>query len=248
MHDDTLQLDGFEPSRPRRDALRQQVVDAAPRWYRPWLHLALPALFGLGIVAGSILLISELHPIELLTIPAVFLAANATEWRAHRDLLHQRMPLAGPLYEQHTLRHHRIFVAHDMAMRSRDEWRMVLLPAYGILAIFVATGPITVALWLLGMPNVAALFVASCMAYVLSYEWLHLSYHLPEGHWLGGTQLIGVLRRHHATHHDPKLMQRYNFNVTVPLWDWVRGTVAPTAAAETRQACGPQAKASQRRA
>ena len=33
-------------------------------------------------------------------------------------------------------------------------------------------------------------------------------------------------------HHDPKLMQRWNMNVTVPLWDWVRGTVADKDAAE----------------
>ena len=24
----------------------------------------------------------------------------------------------------------------------------------------------------------------------------------------------------------PRLMQRWNFNVTVPLWDWVKGTIA----------------------
>jgi sterol desaturase/sphingolipid hydroxylase (fatty acid hydroxylase superfamily) len=36
---------------------------------------------------------------------------------------------------------------------------------------------------------------------------------------------VRILRRHHAIHHDPRLMQRYNFNVTVPLWDWVRGTI-----------------------
>jgi sterol desaturase/sphingolipid hydroxylase (fatty acid hydroxylase superfamily) len=36
---------------------------------------------------------------------------------------------------------------------------------------------------------------------------------------------VRALRRHHAVHHDPELMQRWNFNVTVPLWDLVRGTI-----------------------
>jgi hypothetical protein len=33
------------------------------------------------------------------------------------------------------------------------------------------------------------------------------------------------LRRHHAVHQAPELMQKWNFNVTLPLWDLVRGTV-----------------------
>ena len=37
--------------------------------------------------------------------------------------------------------------------------------------------------------------------------------------------IIRRLRRHHAIHHAPFLMQRFNFNVTVPLWDVVRRTV-----------------------
>jgi sterol desaturase/sphingolipid hydroxylase (fatty acid hydroxylase superfamily) len=35
------------------------------------------------------------------------------------------------------------------------------------------------------------------------------------------------LREQHRRHHHPRLMQRWNFNVTVPLWDWVRGTRVP---------------------
>jgi sterol desaturase/sphingolipid hydroxylase (fatty acid hydroxylase superfamily) len=63
------------------------------------------------------------------------------------------------------------------------------------------------------------------MLYVLSYEWLHLAYHLPQDTVLGRNPLVRVLARHHARHHDPRLMQKWNFNVTVPLWDWVRGTI-----------------------
>ena len=25
---------------------------------------------------------------------------------------------------------------------------------------------------------------------------------------------------------DPTLMQKWNFNVSLPLWDWLRGTIA----------------------
>jgi len=59
---------------------------------------------------------------------------------------------------------------------------------------------------------------------VLSYEWLHLSYHLPPESRVGRLRPIRALCRHHALHHDPRLMQRWNFNVTVPFWDWVMRT------------------------
>ena len=62
------------------------------------------------------------------------------------------------------------------------------------------------------------------MGYVVSYEWLHLSYHLPQDSFIGRRSIIRLLRQTHALHHDPRLMQRYNFNVTLPLWDLVRGT------------------------
>ena len=39
------------------------------------------------------------------------------------------------------------------------------------------------------------------------------------------SRVIGFLRRHHATHHTPELMQKWNFNVTVPLADHVLRTV-----------------------
>ena len=76
-----------------------------------------------------------------------------------------------------------------------------------------------------GQRNIAALFLATCMFYTVSYEWLHLSYHLPPDSFVGRRWLVRVLRRHHATHHTPELMQRWNFNVPLPLWEFLRGTI-----------------------
>jgi sterol desaturase/sphingolipid hydroxylase (fatty acid hydroxylase superfamily) len=35
---------------------------------------------------------------------------------------------------------------------------------------------------------------------------------------------VRAMRRHHQLHHAPHLMNRRNFNVTVPAWDLVRST------------------------
>jgi hypothetical protein len=211
-----------EPS-DSREAFRKATLDRISPRYSPVLHVGAPALVGTALIACAIACIHHVKWWELLLVPFVYVLSNAVEHRAHRLALHRRAPGLEVLYDRHTPIHHRIFVARDMAIRDRREMALVLLPWFGIVAIFAMTAPITIALWFFER-NLACLFVVTTMFYVLSYEWLHLSYHLPPTTFIGRLGLVRVLRRHHATHHHPPLMQKWNFNVTVPLWDWVRGT------------------------
>ena len=120
-----------------------------------------------------------------------------------------------------------LYITDDMAIRDKREYRLVLIPAYGLFRIFTTAIWITALIWWLGYRNVACLYAATAIGYAVSYEWLHLSYHLPADHPVARSRVIQMLRRHHAIHHDPRLMQRWNLNVTVPLWDTVmRTTVA----------------------
>ena len=217
----------------RRDELRAKLVARIPRWYSPWVHLLFPSIVGLAIITGALLLLRAVQAWELALVPVFFVISNATEWRVHRDVLHKRQWFAPILHDRHTPEHHVVFITNDMAMRSPREFRLVLVPAYGVLLLFVGTLPATVGLWLLGIPNVGLLFLAQAMLYTVTYEWLHLSYHLPADSRIGRSRLISFLRRHHATHHDPALMQKWNFNVSLPLWDLIRGTIyqAPAKAA-----------------
>lgn len=214
----------------RRDVVRAEALAKAPRLYSPWAHLAFPSAVGLGLIVAALVLLEQPSGWELLTVPVVLVLVNFHEWYVHRNVLHRRTWPLDELFWRHTPEHHVIFVRDDMAMRSRREFRLVLIPFYGILAIFVASLPVTAALWMLISPNVALLWVASTMAYTVAYEWLHLSYHLPRESRIGRSRLITRLRRHHAAHHAPELMQRWNFNVTVPLADWVLDTVHPSTA------------------
>jgi hypothetical protein len=208
-----------------REELRARILGAIPRHYSPWLHLACPSVLGLGSIAVACAWIRNLRAWELLTIPVVFLLSNMTEWRAHRDLLHRRSWPLYVLYDRHTPEHHRIFITEDMAMRSPREFRLVLIPAYGLLTILLAILPVAAFfVYVLHQRNVAALYMATAMGYAVSYEWLHLAYHLPATHPIARLGWVARLARHHATHHDPTLMQKWNFNVTFPVWDWIRGT------------------------
>jgi hypothetical protein len=217
----------FEVTQPldRRDRVRAEAVARIPWWYNPWGHLAFPSLVGIGLAVGSIALLRNPTWRELLAVPIFFVLINFNEWHVHRNVLHRRSWPLEVLFWRHTPEHHVIFIREDMAMRERREFRLVLIPFYGILAIFLTTLPITTGLWFLVSPNVAFLWVATSMAYTVAYEWLHLSYHLPADSRIGRSRVIGFLRRHHATHHTPELMQKWNFNVTVPIADRVLGTV-----------------------
>lgn len=219
----------FEVTQPAsaRERVRAAAVARVPAWYRPWVHLAFPSSVGIGLIVAAALLLDDPSPAAWCTVPIVLVALNFDEWWLHRNVLHRRTWPLEELFWRHTPEHHVIFVRDDMAMRSRREFRLVLIPFYGILAIFVATLPVTIGLWLLASPNVALFWIATAMGYVVAYEWLHLAYHMPADSRIGRSRVVAWLRRHHATHHTPELMQQWNFNVTVPLADRILRTVHP---------------------
>ncbi len=208
-----------------RNQLRDQILSALPGWYSPLAHFLFPGIFGVATVVVCCLLLRDLRSIELVTIPITLLLSNAIEWRAHKHVLHKRGP--GPLamlFERHTPMHHRLYTYETMEIRDWRELSMVLLPWFGIVSILSLQLPLLGLALLLGFRNVALLFMATSMFYTVMYEWMHMAYHLPKDSFIGRRPLIRWLAEHHARHHDPKLMQRWNMNVTVPLWDWLRGT------------------------
>jgi len=60
-----------------RDSIRRPALDQ-PGWYSPWVHVAGPALFGLGAAA---LALSQLHEVKLWQLGfalGIFVLGNAT--------------------------------------------------------------------------------------------------------------------------------------------------------------------------
>jgi hypothetical protein len=210
-----------------REAFREQMLTAIPRWYSPTGHLLATTGIGLFVIALSVLKLRDLRAIELITIPIVFVISNLTEWHAHRNLLHRRSPPLHELYDRHTPQHHRVYRYGDMEIRSWQELRLVLIPAVGVAGIIATSLPgAALAGWLFGA-NFGWLFLLTSGAYVTSYELTHLAYHLPADSFIGRRAFVRAMREHHARHHDPRLMQNWNFNVTVPLADWLFRTNAP---------------------
>jgi hypothetical protein len=112
---------------------RKQAVLALPRWYSPWGHLA--ATVGTCVVAIAIAASQLAHVrwFEALTVPVVFVLANAFEWWVHKSVLHKRRryPLR-ELFERHTPEHHQRYEEHSMEIEDVREFKLVLIPAIGI--------------------------------------------------------------------------------------------------------------------
>jgi hypothetical protein len=236
---------GFAPisSQQGRDRYRAELLAALPRSYSPWLHLLAPSLVVAVTGAVCVARIDDLRAIELTVVPVLFVLANAFEWRLHKSYMHRpRWPLR-LLYEQHTLMHHRLYVEEDMDFQSFREAAFVLFPWYAVPLVLVGTSPIAAGLWLGISPNTGLLFVFSCVAYVLCYEWLHMSFHFPRDSFVGRRRLVRWLARHHARHHAPRRMAHWNMNVVFPLWDHVRRTVAKDASPATSSSRSRAAKA-----
>lgn len=213
----------------RRDKVRAASLAEIPWWYSPYAHLAATTGIGVAVLAASIYGISRatFHWPDALVVPIVILFANFFEWRVHKTVLHRRWWPFEVIYDRHTPMHHMVYVEDDMALRSVREFRLILIPAAGVLGIVMAAAPAALVIAHFWSAAAGWLFLLSASLFMVSYEVLHLCYHAPKSSFIGRLKFIALLRAHHARHHDPRLMQRYNFNVTVPLFDWIMGTMAP---------------------
>lgn len=205
-----------------RDEHRAQHI--GPR-YRGWAHFAFTSLGSLTVIATSIALVRDLRAIELATVPATFLFANLVEYLGHRGPMHHRRRGLGLIHLRHTLQHHRFYTDAAMECESTRDFQMILFPP--VLLLFFLGGvalPVGLVLSWVATANVALLFTATAVGYFLTYEVLHLCYHLGDRAWPGRLPFMGRLRRHHTLHHDPALMSKWNFNITFPICDRLFGT------------------------
>lgn len=201
---------------------REQIVASIPKQYNDIAHASIPS--AVGIITIMWCLLTTMYSLWMLPIVALTLfAAFGFEWFVHRNVLHRRFPLLGIIHRKH-IEHHVMYTDRDMAMRSRRELHLILMPAYAIVAILVVISPVIAGLWWALGAMTAKTVLATMMAFFLAYEWLHYSFHHPPGTFISGLWIVQFLKRSHQRHHNPANMTRYNFNVTVPVFDWILGT------------------------
>jgi hypothetical protein len=191
-----------------------------PLRYDGRLHLAFT--FGVGSLAFALCLLQLEHvrALEWLAVPLAWLYANLAEYLGHRFPMHRPFRGLGLVYRRHAGQHHRFFNHEAMPLDDLRDLRAVLFPPLLVVFFFGVFGtPVALLLAALFSANVAWLFLATALFYFMNYEVLHLAYHLPDAHPLARVAVVRQLRWLHRTHHDPRLMARYNFNISYPLFD-----------------------------
>ena len=192
-------------------------------------HLAKTLAVAVAILALGVWLASDAAWWAWLGVPGFWVIANFFEWGVHRYPMHRKLR-PKLMYVSHAIIHHNAFAGADQEIDDVVDLSVVMMPWYTLVIVFGMAAPIAVVAALLGGPAVAGVFLVSSVGYFLVYETIHTLHHVPrswlDARWWGRARFLAWLRRHHHHHHQLERMTKDNFNVTVPLADWVLGTYA----------------------
>jgi hypothetical protein len=209
-----------------RDQYRQGIAAS----YRGWVHMLSVLLVGFGVIIYALSQLLAVSFSEWLIFPLTLLVVNFAEYYAHRWLGHRKTKYGKLFYSRHTGDHHSFFLEHSMNYETIRDWRVVLFPVYLIFAfLFGLILPVGYLLSEAISMNAAYLFAAAGISGYLFYEVMHFSYHIPRGHWAEKVFLLipgwVALRHLHVLHHKRDNMGKANFNITLPIFDLVFGTL-----------------------
>ena len=207
------------------EAFRSRYRAAIHPRYNPWLHGVFVLLFGVLAIGAFWSSVQQVRALEWLTVPLTLLFFNFGVYMVHRHLGHHKKTFAKLFYARHAGDHHSFFTPGHMTYDSARDWRVILFPAW---LIVVHTLLITLPLWWLFAQvnaNVAALFGGCMVLGYLTYEVFHACEHLPPNNPLTRLPWIRQMRHLHALHHRRERMQERNFNIVLPLMDYLFGTL-----------------------
>lgn len=202
-------------------------IDAS---YNGWLHMLSVLAVGLAVIVFSFSQLASVSVFEILIFPLTLLVVNFAEYYAHRWLGHRKTRYGKLFYSRHTGDHHSFFLEHAMDYQGIRDWRVVLFPVYLIFAfLFGLILPGAYVLTEFVSLNAAYLYAAGGISGYLFYEIMHFSYHIPRGHWAEKIFLVipgwKALRHLHVLHHKREKMGEANFNITLPIFDLLLGTL-----------------------
>jgi hypothetical protein len=210
----------------RQRRYRANYRERVAGWYNGWLHVFI--IYAIGFTALYVYLsnLSDVTPLEWLTVPLTFLFCNFFEWWIHRYVMHRpsKNPVFRAVYNRHTLMHHQFFTDHEMRFAGHHDWRVTFFPPYALATFTLMSIPAAIALgWLLS-PNVGWLFIATTTSVYLIYEFMHFCCHVEDNAFVRNMPFVNTIRRHHAAHHNQSIMMERNMNLTFPIMDWLFGT------------------------
>lgn len=204
---------------------RLRYRDAISPGYNGYLHAGIVFGAGTALVIFCFLQVSGLSAVAwVLLLSAGVLLDSIGEYVAHRWLGHKKRGFARAFYARHSGDHHGFFHHDNYEIDSHRDLRVVLLPAYFLVAV---TGAAAALGWLVSFGAGTAggwVFTGSILFGYMLYEFVHLCDHLPARFGIERIPGLSQLREHHRLHHDPGHATRYNFDVMPPVCDAVMAT------------------------
>lgn len=179
----------------------------------------------------------------LLTAIVGTVLLSFAEHAIHRNLMHRqqmwdwlyrRVPELRVLFRNHAVLHHGTYYERfDHEPNPEGKYfNLRILPA-DFLHLVVIFLPVLIGLALLVSMAAAATVLALIAAHTLVWNAAHVQMHVPEtGAWFRNTGYFRFIARHHFMHHQ---RSGRNYNVVLPLADFVLGTSAPPRLGDVRE-------------
>lgn len=193
--------------------------------FSPWIH----PLFNFCVLTATIFFgaykVSNWNITLAFAGLATLLAGNLVVFLLHRYPLHRRYKLSSFPYDRHTVQHHRYYDYRNIVLSGARDFEVIFFPWF-IIAGFVAF--VCPVFFFLGNflidDNLGWFLVMASSSYFTLYEIVHLSCHLETDHWFLRIPGLKAMHEHHRLHHHPRLMNKYNFCIVYPLFDYIMGT------------------------
>lgn len=202
-----------------RDKFRKEVI---PFYYWGIGHLIINfLLLGLCLMA-FVLKIKSPSFWELFLIPVTMILGNLVVFLVHKYPLHRKIKPFGFAYKIHSQWHHRFYTHENLVFDSTRDFFIIFFPIDVVLGFIILVLPlIYFGLVSLVSTNGVFLVLATSCFYFISYEIIHFISHLSETNILMKFPYFRFMRNYHRIHHNPALMNDYNFNIVFPFFDLI---------------------------
>lgn len=147
-----------------------------------------------------------------------FIEYVAHRWFMHNKHLGKIWKGLHPIFEKHTMLHHRRF--YRIFDDEPDPAAKYINLKFDTASHVAGALPLAALFWLIS-PALAITFLVVIALHAQLWNFLHSEMHIPKGAWFSKFGVYKYLRDYHECHHDHP---NKNYNVVIPLMDFVFGT------------------------
>lgn len=170
--------------------------------------------------------------------------ASVVEWSLHRFVMHRPIKWFMYPYNAHDGTHHGSFSGlkyhfdgtQNIAKVTMAWWNGFVIIALGIMPFFTVTMILYLFGWGLGVWMILSSGIFVSTAYFVTYEYFHWCMHVPKGRWFQDTRFFRWFNGRHILHHR---FPEKNFNVVLPIADYLFGTLLLKSPIRFAQVRGP---------